>query len=339
MQSPRTIRELRNCQLANGDTNVTISFIDGKIVAVGQDELYVPFVDVDGRRVMPGIIDVHVHDRFPFSKEYIMSLSQIPANVLECMSETWEHLSAAALEGGVTSVCKMPNTAVPITSPEILEKSEEAIGEQPISHRVWFGATPDNLHEIEEATKHPAVCGVKMYMGSSTGNLLVSKRSDQQRIFETCAELGVLCAIHAEDEQLMQENRRLLHGEPLISDHCRVRDTVVETSAVRQALELARVTGCTIHLCHISTPESVKLARDAKDRGVRVTVGVCPHHIWLDKENLRKEDGGLYKMNPPLRTSQQDAFASPIRTTARLCRCAGIRPCAAFTGFQDARAV
>lgn len=304
MESLRAIRELRGCWLANGDL-VTISFVDGRIMAVGNDSIYTPSVDVGGRRVMPGIIDVHVHDRFPFKREFITSLSQIPASVLECVSETWEHFSAAALEGGVTSVCKMPNTDVSITSLEILAKSEDAIGEQPISHRVWFGATPENLHEIEKAAQHPTVCGVKMYMGSTTGNLLITDRRDQQRVLELCAELRLRCAIHAEDEQLMQANRGLLHGEPLMSDHCRIRDTAVETSAVRQALDLARVTGCDIHLCHISAPESVELARDAKDHGVRVTVGVCPHHIWLDEKNLRQENGGFYKMNPPLRTSQQ----------------------------------
>lgn len=281
--------ELRNCWLADGRKNVVIRIASGKIQSIGSEDGWPCFMDLEGLMVLPGLIDVHVHDRTPDTNE----------------SEDWESLPRAAAWGGVTAICKMPNTKPSLSTAERLDESFQEIGVSSLPCKVWFGATPTNQKEIALVAHDPRVAGVKMYMGSSTGDLLVDQPDDQQRIFEVCSLLGAIVAVHAEDEALLLENRRLLGRQPLLSDHCLLRNTVVEVEAVKRALRLAKETDCKLHLLHISTPEAVELARDAKDAGVRVTVGVCPHHLVLNDQYLRRTDAGHYKMNPPLRTEEQ----------------------------------
>jgi len=104
---------------------------------------------------------------------------------------------------------------------------------------------------------------------------------------------------------MMRAKRLILGREPVVADHFFIRDTEVETSAIGRALRIARETGCRLYLCHLSTPESVELALRAKEAGQPVFIEVSPHHITLDEEKLRGQDGAYFKMNPSLRTSQQ----------------------------------
>lgn len=281
--------ELRNCSLADGRKNMAIRIKDGVISEISNDTGWENFLNVNGLMVMPGVIDVHVHDRTPGDP----------------MSETWDSLTKSALHGGVTYVAKMPNTNPPIIHAEHVDEDQALVGRRIVPHSIWFGATNDNQREIELVAEDPRICGVKMYMGSSTGNLLVNEEADQRRIFTTCAAHNLTLAVHPEDEELMLRNKALLGRQPLISDHCWVRSTPVEVSAVRRALRLAKDTGCKLHLCHVSAPESVELAFDGKASGVTVTVGVCPHHLFLDDERLHGDNGGFFKMNPPLRSVKQ----------------------------------
>lgn len=281
--------ELRNCTLVDGRRNMTIRSKNGSISSIGSVSGWPDFIDVHGLTIIPGLIDVHVHDRTPDTNT----------------SEDWQHLPLAAAYGGVTFVCKMPNTTPAICTAELLDLSCRQSGTQLLPHKVWFGATPDNRREIELIAQDTRVAGVKMYMGSSTGDLLVHQKKDQLHIFELCARLGLTVVVHAEDEEMLRQNQQLLERQPLLTDHCLIRSTEVETSAVQHGLWLAKVTGCRVHFAHISTPESIQLIRDVRDEGVYATVGVCPHHLVLNSSFMERPHGGLYKMNPPLRSVGQ----------------------------------
>ena len=247
-------------------------------------------IDAKGMLVIPGVIDGHVHLRLPGGET----------------KETWEHASVACLLGGVTTVFDMPNTSPPLVTYDGIDAKAALIGEQPINYRFWFGATNDNMEGVARAATHPMVIGLKIYMGSSTGNLLVHEDEPLLAHFENCADQGLICGVHAESEVLIRSNQKKYKGRTLrMHDHCLIRDTEVEMADVRRALEFQRRTGVRLGLLHMSAPESVMLARGAKCRGRDVFVEVCGHHILLSCDYLHGDHGGFFKMNPPLRTQEQ----------------------------------
>ncbi|MBI3495341.1 dihydroorotase family protein [Candidatus Berkelbacteria bacterium] len=238
---------------------------------------------------MPGLIDLHVHAR----------------GYEESHKETWDTMAMAALHGGVTTVCAMPNTKPPFIQAGQIDDRQRHIGNSQIDYRLWFGATPTNLHEIERASNVPdVICGVKVYRGSSTGDLLVEDDEAFEKICRTCAKLGLIVAVHAENEAMMKRNRATFL-KPRVSDHCLIRDTEVEVTAVARALEIQAATQCEMYFCHISTPEAVDLIVVARGQGARVYIEVCPHHLVFNNTKLRTPDGARSKMNPPLRSDQQ----------------------------------
>lgn len=280
---------IRNVQLPN-KKRADIIIKDSKIQSIKEPTISKEGIDGAGLVVIPGVIDPHVHFRMPGGAH----------------KEDWETGSVAALRGGVTMVFDMPNTSPPLTTIARLEEKRKIVGiNQRVQARFWFGATPDNFTEIVAASREPDVVGVKVFMGSTTGDLLVIKEEDLRRIFSACAENNLIVGVHPEDEMLMRTKRTSLGREPRITDHCRIRDTNVETSAVQRALYLAQQTGCRLYLCHLSTPESIELAIRAKEKGLPVFIEVSPHHITLDEERLRAVEGAYFKMNPPLRTLKQ----------------------------------
>lgn len=281
--------ELRDCRLPSGLPNQVVRIQGKKIVAIGPasafSDQWPHSWDVQNRVVLPGLCDCHVHDRNPGGYD----------------SEGVDHLAAACELGGVVWTGRMPNTNPPLTTFGDLFSPRWA-GKERCSF--WFGATPDNAEQIRQAVRHPRCSGVKMYMGSSTGDLLVKRFRDQLCVFGLCAELGATLAVHAEDEDTMLQNRQLLGRQMLVSDHCLVRAWPVEVEAVNNALAMARMTGCRVHFCHISSPQALQIIRDAKDTlGDRITVEVCPHHLFLDEARCSwPGQGGFFKMNPPLRS-------------------------------------
>jgi len=281
--------KIRNVQLPSGKCADII--IEGsKIQSVEEATISEEGIDGTGLIVIPGIIDPHVHFRIPGAWH----------------KEDWETGSASALKGGVTTVFDMPNTSPPLTTFERLMEKRKIVGTgHKINAYFWFGATPNNLAEIAAVSKEPDIIGVKVYMSSASRDLLVVEEKDLYQIFSTCATNNLIVGVHAEDEALIQIKRSKLERDPQISDHCLIRDTPVETSAVRKALRLARETGCQLYLCHISTPEGVELALEAKERGQPVFIEVTPHHITLDEERLKGANGCYFKMNPPLRIAEQ----------------------------------
>ncbi|MEK7499245.1 MAG: dihydroorotase family protein [Patescibacteria group bacterium] len=281
--------EIRNTRLPDG-TRRNIYFSDGKIYEISaRHRGGYHVIDAEALDAFPGLIDPHVHGRTPGHTH----------------KETWRCLNRAALSGGVTTVFDMPNTNPPLTTFQGINEKISSIGEHKIDSYFWFGATHGNSKEILRAKAHPRIIGVKVYMARTTGNLLVSQDQDIEAIFRVASSVDLVVGVHAEDEKLINCNDKLIFHAPTVADHCRLRDTETEVRAVTRALRIRRNTGAKLYLCHISTPEAVRLAAQEKEKGAPVYVEVCPHHIKLSAEKLTGGDGGFFKMNPPLRTFVQ----------------------------------
>ncbi len=254
--------------------------IEGETIAAVGPDLSAPpgaqVVDADGLLVFPGLIDPHVHLREPGGEH----------------KEDLATGTAAALAGGFTTVLAMPNTSPPITDRETLAQALALAESKAVcDYGLFVGATADNA--AEAATLQDAI-GLKLYMGSSTGDLLVADLAGQLTHFERYP--GII-AIHAEDEEAVAYFAA--RGER--------RPPLCAALAVARALALAEPFRHRVHICHVSTAQEVALIRDAKARGVPVTCEVTPHHLFLSTEDAGRL-GPLGLMNPPLR-AQEDVQA------------------------------
>ncbi|RAL23931.1 dihydroorotase [Lujinxingia litoralis] len=241
-----------------------------------------------GLWLWPGVIDAHVHFREPGPTH----------------KEDWESGSAAAVSGGVTSVIEMPNTRPATTTvARLREKRRRALAKSRCNVGLFFGAGPDNLEEIVASRDEEAVAGLKIFMADSTGDLLVYRTEDLERIFEVYE--GRI-SVHAEDERRMRERKALFAGHEEPSVHSEIRDAETAARAVAQAGDLARHYGRRLHVLHVSTRAELAALREAQEgaltegRGARITGEVCPHHLFLDVHDYELW-GTRVQMNPPLR--------------------------------------
>jgi len=248
--------------------------------------------------VLPTLIDPHVHFRTPGSQ----------------YKEDWKTGSLAALTGGITTVIDMPNNNPPTIDCKTLMAKKELINSQKdskIKYYLYLGATDNNLDEIKKCKNE--IIGVKIFMGSSTGNLLIDKKEIQEKIFKKCAELNLLVAVHAEDETTIQNNiLDLPNNKP--SDHSKIRSKKAAIKAVTQALQLSKKYKTKLYILHVSTAEEIKLIKKAKKKGVNVYAEVTPHHLFLNKNDY-KTLGTKALVNPPLRTKKDnEALWNAIKT-------------------------
>lgn len=234
-------------------------------------------IDARGRFVLPGVIDAHVHLRQPGAEH----------------KEDFDSGTAAALAGGVTTVLDMPNSPVATTSVSALaDKAALAASLARCDFGLYIGATGDNADEAGAATD---AVGLKLYMGSSTGNLLVADLKAQHRHFVAYPSARPL-AVHAEDEEAVQAFSRGERRPPTCAE-----------LAVGRAIALARATGRRLHVCHVSTGVEAELIALARRQGLAVTFEASPHHLFLTREDAARL-GPLGMMNPPLR-SREDVEA------------------------------
>lgn len=247
-----------------------------------------PNTDTTNLTALPALIDTHVHFRTP-GAEY---------------KENWETGAKAAIAGGVTTVLDMPNNTPSITTETILDEkiklAEEQLKKVGIPLRAYFylGATLDNLDEIEKCKNK--IIGVKVFMGASTGNLLVSNYEAQKNIFKKCAELNLVVAVHAEDDDIINTEKNKFPNAT-VNDHGKIRPNIAAQTAVKKALVLARETGAILYILHSSTAEEIELIRQAKKEGISVFAEVTPHHLFLTEEAYETL-GAKAQMNPPLRS-------------------------------------
>ncbi len=256
-------------------------------------------IDAAGLWLLPGIIDDHVHFREP-------GLTRKG----DIASE-----SAAAAAGGVTSFMEMPNTIPQTTSLETWrEKNSLAAETSVINYSFYMGGTDSNISELLVADPE-LVPAIKLFMGASTGNMLVSREEALEGIFEI-KSLPVAC--HCEDEQIIRANSAAFREkfgddiDPSFHPLIRSREACLSSSAA--AIERARRAGTKLHLLHLSTAEESELLTPGNDPSVKQIIGeACVHHLWFDDSSY-SDKGNLIKWNPPIRkASDREALLNAVR--------------------------
>jgi len=276
--------------------------VDGMFTAVNQIFLEDPpadeVMDARGLLVMPGIIDDQVHFREP-GLEHKGTLA----------SE-----SKAAVAGGITSFMEMPNTKPATTTiPLLQQKQQLAAAASWCNYSFYLGATNTNLPEIKQLNPED-VCGVKVFMGSSTGDLLVDNDDALRAIFRNAY---IPVAVHSEDEETIKQNLNTFREKygPLgyASLHPEIRSREACIKCTERAIQFAGETGGHLHLLHLSTAEEVEMIRAAKQQGVRVTAEVCVHHLYFSAQDYETK-GDLIKWNPAIKTAEdREALREGLR--------------------------
>lgn len=266
--------------LPGGPAEVDIGVRDGKIVAIGTIGDAGETIDCAGLDVLPGVIDSQVHFREPG---------------LEA-KEDLESGSRAAVLGGVTAVFEMPNTKPNTDSAEAIEdKLARAKGRMWCDHAFYVGATNHNAASLVELERLPGTAGVKIFMGASTGDLLVSDDANLARVLASGRRR---VAIHAEDEDRMNARAdERVADDP--SSHPVWRDDESALLATRRILRLAREARRRIHVLHVTTPAELELLGQHKDIA---TCEVTPQHLTLAGEEAYARLGTYAQMNPPIRS-------------------------------------
>lgn len=267
--------------LPSGPAQVDIGVRDGKIVAIGASGDAGEVIDCSGLDVLPGVIDSQVHFREPG---------------LEA-KEDLESGSRAAVLGGVTAVFEMPNTKPNTDSADAVnDKLARAKDRMWCDHAFYVGATNNNAADLAELERMPGTAGVKIFMGASTGDLLVSDDANLARVL---ASGHRRVAIHAEDEFRMNDREgERVAGDP--SSHPVWRDDESAILATRRILKLAREARRRIHVLHVTTPAELELLSQHKDIA---TCEVTPQHLTLAGEDAYPRLGTYAQMNPPIRSA------------------------------------
>jgi dihydroorotase len=266
--------------LPSGPAQTSVGVIGGKIAEIGARGDAGETIDCSGLDILPGVIDTQVHFREPGLMH----------------KEDLESGARAAVLGGVTAVFEMPNTKPNTDSAEAIgEKLSRAHHRMWCDHAFYVGATNHNAADLAELERLPGTAGVKIFMGASTGDLLVSEDSS---LADVLASGHRRVAIHAEDEARM--NARA--GERVAGDassHPVWRDDESALLATRRILALARAARRRIHVLHVTTPAELELLGRNKDIA---TCEVTPQHLTLAGEEAYPRLGTLAQMNPPIRS-------------------------------------
>jgi dihydroorotase len=276
--------------IALGDVGV----IGGRIAAIGAlggakaAELF----DAKGLHVLPGVIDSQVHFREPGNSH----------------KEDLASGSLAAILGGVTAVFEMPNTNPPTTDAAAIEdKLARAKGRMYCDHAFYAGATPQNIGALAELEKMPGVCGIKAFLGSSTGTLLLSKPED---ILAALKSGKRRVAVHSEDEDRMIARKHLAErGKP--GTHPVWRDVESARLSTERVLGLAKQAGRRLHVLHVTTGDEIPLLAAARDFA---TAETTPQHLTLSAPECYERLGAYAQMNPPIRDeSHRQALWAAVR--------------------------
>jgi dihydroorotase len=260
---------------------------DGKIAIVGDlsQASAGEIVDATGLHVLPGVIDTQVHFREP-GLEWKEDL------------ETGSH---AAVLGGVTAVFEMPNTQPTTTDPDALaDKLARAKGRMACDHAFYVGGTHENAHLLGELERLPGCCGVKVFMGASTGTLLVP---DDAGVSDILRHTHRRATFHSEDEMRLAE-RRPLAREGDWTSHEEVRDAESALRSTERLLRIARELGKRIHVLHVTTAEEIELLAQHRDVA---SVEVTPQHLTLTAPEAYERLKALAQMNPPIRGAHHQA--------------------------------
>jgi dihydroorotase len=274
---------IQNAQvvLPSGIESVSVLIEDGRIASIDAASQTVAdeVVDATGLHLMPGVIDDQVHFREPglTHKENLTAASH------------------ACAKGGVTTFLEMPNTKpAAITRELVSDKYALAAKKSLVNYGFYIGATPNNIEELSLARDIP---GIKIFIGSSTGDLLVDDQEALERIF---AETSLPITAHCEDETTVRANAARLAGSTDVADHSRIRDHQAAMIATRRAFDLAKRHQHRFHLLHVSTGAETELLAD--HQGL-ITAEACTPHLLFDTRDYQRL-GTLIQANPSVKTEQ-----------------------------------
>jgi dihydroorotase len=249
---------------------------DAQIRAIGQDLHGEESIDVGGKIILPGMVDAHVHFR----------------DFYQAHKEDWQSGARAALKGGVTTVLEMPNTDPPTVTLKALRAKRERAEASGIRFGLFAGLTEHNVKLIEPLAAE--AIAFKLYMGETTGGLIVRDPGALREIFAGVADTGKILAVHAQDPRSHSEAKDL---EP--------------------ALALADRYKTRLHLCHCRMREGIELALAAKADGLDLSIETCTHYLYLTEEDFRAR-GALLKVNPPLASAADGEYLWDALTGGRI---------------------
>lgn len=292
---PQGITLIKNAKIINegriteGDILIKGAHIEEVSSSISAKSAQVNIIDAEGNYVMPGAIDDQVHFREP-------GLTH---------KATIETESKAAVAGGITSFIEMPNTNPQTTTVEELNKKFDiAANSSYANYSFMFGGTNDNLDEILKVNPKE-VAGLKLFLGSSTGNMLVDDPKVLEKIFSST---DMVISVHCEDEATIRRNTEAYlkkYGEIIpMEAHPLIRSEEACYLSSSQAIELAKKTGARLHVFHLSTAKEMELFTNKiplKDK--KITAEVCIHHLWFSDEDY-KTKGSLIKWNPAVKTAK-----------------------------------
>ncbi len=269
--------------------------IDGEFIQTIYKDEIVPedilksaeVIDAKGRYLIPGVIDDQVHFREP-------GLTHKGEIATE---------SKAAVAGGVTTYMEMPNTKPQATTQTELEKKYDRAAEvSAANYSFYMGATNDNLDEVL-AIDPKKVCGIKVFMGSSTGNMLVD---DEETLSEIFRNAPTIIATHCEDEEIIKRNTEIYlqkYGKIVpISRHSRIRSAEACFKSSSKAVELATKYGTRLHVLHLSSAEEMQLFQPGPVTEKKITAEVCVHHLWFEERDYI-DYGTRIKWNPAIKSA------------------------------------
>lgn len=283
---------IKNALLVNENESLLLSvLIENKIIkSIIPDGNKLPeadiVIDATGLLLLPGIIDDQVHFREPG----LTSKADIASE------------SAAAAAGGVTSFIEMPNTN-PSTTTNALLKQKLKIAEASsiVNYSFMLGATNENIEEIKNTDKSE-VAGIKMFLGSSTGNLLVDNNQSIENILSSTSHV---VAAHCEDDEIINRNLAIFkekYGDNIPTEnHPQIRSAEACYKSSSNAVNIANKTGGRLHIFHLSTAKEIELLSDKPLKNKKITGEVCVHHLWFNDSHYKKL-GNLIKWNPAIKT-------------------------------------
>lgn len=279
----RTLIRGAQCVLPDGIQQTNVLLDDGRIQAVDAPETAAAdeIVDARGQHLLPGVIDDQVHFRDP-------GLTR---------KEDLHTGSRACAKGGVTTFLEMPNTQPPaIDQAGINAKLELGAQKSVVNFGFYVGATPDNVADLKTVTGVP---GIKIFIGSSTGSLLVDGQDALEAIF---AETTLPICAHCEDESTVRANQERLGGGSEYAHHSQIRDHAAAKIATQRAIDLAHRHHHRFHVLHVSTGAEVPILADHRQL---ITAEACPHHLFFNIDDYERL-GSLVQMNPSIKTREDN---------------------------------
>jgi len=269
-----------SCYVDKNLKDQDIAIKDGKIIKIGKIKSEAKNIfEAKGLTVLPGCIDTQTHFREPGSTD----------------TEDLHSGSRAAIVGGITSVFEMPNTNPPTSNKiEFQKKLDLAKNRMYCNYAFYFGATPDNANELADLKNLEGCCGIKLFAGSSTGNLLVQHEEDIEKVFKSSSKV---VSVHSEDEEILNMNKKLIkRGD--VQSHPIWRSEECAISSTRRIVRIAERYKKKAHILHVTTKQEVEFLSQHKGN---ITFEITPQHLTMYAPDCYDKLGTYAQMNPPLR--------------------------------------